>query len=164
VEEIFKCPTIRYSERDLKMKLISHRGNTNGSSNLENSPLYIHKAINAGFDVEVDVWYINDRWWLGHDGPQHKIDNIYTEFDNNKIWWHCKNFDALEKLQNSDLNYFWHQEDHHTLTSKGFIWTYPGKNVGKSNIIVMPELVMPLQQVSTLGCYGICSDYVETFL
>ena len=25
------------------------------------------------------------------------------------------------------LNYFWHQTDDFTLTSHGYIWTYPGK-------------------------------------
>jgi hypothetical protein len=63
------------------------------------------------------------------------------------VWWHCKNFAALDKLQGSNLNYFWHQEDDHTLTSKGFIWTYPGKEIGINNVIVMPENVMSLDEL-----------------
>ena len=142
------------------MLLIAHRGNIHGCSNLENEPNHIQNSIDFKFDVEVDIRYLEGKWWLGHDGPQYKISSPFTDFDNNKVWWHCKNFEALEKLQGSDLNYFWHQEDDHTLTSKGFIWTYPGKEIGINNIIVMPELVMSIEKVKNLKCYGICSDFV----
>ena len=145
-----------------KMQLISHRGNLLGSNiELENTFEYILAAINQGFDVEIDLRYINGGWWLGHDGPQYLIDlKLLTPFKN-KLWCHCKNFQALEEFQNTDFNYFWHQEDDHTLTSKGYIWTYPGKDLGKKNIIVMPENVLSLPQICKLNCYGVCSDYVK---
>jgi hypothetical protein len=69
-------------------------------------------------------------------------------------------FAALEMLQSSGLNYFWHQEDDHTLTSNGYIWTYPGKEVGTKNVIVMPETTMEIANAKKLKCYGICSDFV----
>ena len=38
------------------MKLIAHRGNINGSEpDNENSPEYIDKCIELGFDVEIDL-------------------------------------------------------------------------------------------------------------
>ena len=38
------------------MKFISHRGNVNGRNELmENHPLAIQMAMNAGFDVEVKI-------------------------------------------------------------------------------------------------------------
>ena len=41
------------------MKIISHRGNLNGpNKNLENRLDTIEKAIQLGFDVEVDIWLI----------------------------------------------------------------------------------------------------------
>lgn len=141
------------------MKLIAHRGNINGPSSLENSPEHIARAIELGFDVEVDIRYLDGRWWLGHDHPTYIISSCDL-FDTSKVWWHCKNFAALEQLLGSGLNYFWHQEDDHTLTSKGFIWTYPGKDVGKSNVIVMPEAVMPIDDIKKISAYAICSDYV----
>lgn len=141
------------------MILIAHRGNTAGPSSLENSPEQINNAINLGFDVEVDVRYINGEWWLGHDEPNYKISSL-NMFDCSRIWWHCKNFEALTELNGSNLNYFWHQEDDHTLTSKGFIWTYPGKEVGNTNVIVMPETVMSVSDIKLLKCFAICSDYV----
>jgi hypothetical protein len=143
------------------MKLIAHRGNVSGISTNENYPNYIQQSIDLGFDAEVDIRWIDGEWWLGHDIPQYKIISPLTEFDNTKVWWHCKNFAALEKLQGSNLNYFWHQEDDHTLTSNGYIWTYPGKDIGKKNIVVMPEMVMSLTEIYKLDCFGICSDYVQ---
>ena len=143
------------------IKLIAHRGNTTGSDSRENKPEFLQTAIDNGFDIEVDLWNVGGNWFLGHDEPTYKIDSPFTLFDNSKVWWHCKNFEALEKLQGSDLNYFWHQEDDHTLTSKGFIWTYPGKEMGTCNVIVMPETVMSLDDIKKLKCFAICSDLVN---
>lgn len=142
-------------------KLIAHRGNLQGNDSRENSPEFLQQAIDLGFDIEVDIRYINNEWWLGHDGPQHQISSPFTLFDNSKVWWHCKNFEALEKLAGSSLNYFWHQADDHTLTSHGHIWTYPGKEIGTNNIIVMPESVMSLNDITKLNCFAICSDLVQ---
>ena len=56
------------------MILISHRGNTEGcNEKKENSPDYIDNAISLGFDVEIDVRYLNGDLYLGHDLPQYKI-------------------------------------------------------------------------------------------
>lgn len=147
-----------------KIKLIAHRGNRTGIDVNENSPEFLQQAIDLGYDIEVDIRYINGAWWLGHDGPQYQIASPFDLFDNSKVWWHCKNFAALEKLQASNLNYFWHQEDDHTLTSKGFIWTYPGKEIGINNVIVMPETVMSLDEIKKLKCFAICSDLVQSIL
>ena len=56
-------------------------------------------------------------------------------------------------------NYFWHQEDTVTLTSRGHIWVYPGKQPIKNSIAVMPELFND----DTQYCLGICSDYIEKY-
>ena len=50
------------------MKLISHRGNINGKhEKFENNPNYIDTAIEQGYDVEIDVWFISETFFLGHD-------------------------------------------------------------------------------------------------
>ena len=57
------------------MILISHRGNINGKINeLENNPDYINDALIIGYDVEIDIWVINNELFLGHDEPVHNID------------------------------------------------------------------------------------------
>ena len=56
------------------MILISHRGNISGkNSKLENNPDYIIEAKKKGFDVEVDVWFKNNKFYLGHDYPKFEV-------------------------------------------------------------------------------------------
>ena len=63
------------------MVLISHRGNLTGSNpERENSQTYIQEALNKGFNVEVDVWVVNNQIYLGHDAPQYLIDKILFTF------------------------------------------------------------------------------------
>ena len=53
-----------------KQILISHRGNIDGRNvEYENNPNYIEAAINLGYDVEIDVWFIDGKFMLGHDEP-----------------------------------------------------------------------------------------------
>ena len=146
------------------MILISHRGNLNGKSNMENRPGYIHKALGQDFDVEIDVWYIEDEFWLGHDIPQYKIEENFLE--NPKLWCHAKNIDALYKMKiNSLIHCFWHQEDDVTLTSKGYLWTYPGKQLTEKSICVLPEFEDKKSKVILpKNVAGICSDFIVRFV
>lgn len=146
------------------MILISHRGNVNGPNEVrENSPYYIMEALEAGYDVEIDLWSRNGILYLGHDTYQYEIDLNWIEERINRLWVHCKNIQALEIAnwfaQRKDLHYFWHQKDTVTLTSKGYIWAYPGKQPIENSIAVMPELFND----SISKCSGVCSDFVEKY-
>ena len=56
------------------MILISHRGNINGVNlERENTQSYIQEAIDLGYDVEIDVRYIDKKFWLGHDKSDYEI-------------------------------------------------------------------------------------------
>ena len=46
-----------------------------------------------------------------------------------KIWFHAKNIEAFYELLKLNIVCFWHQNDDVTLTSNGYIWTYPGKQL-----------------------------------
>lgn len=144
------------------MIYISHRGNLNGKDvRLENTVDYIDKALYAGFDAEIDLWYINDTLWLGHDEPNNQIDIFWIQSRSKKLWIHCKNYEAILYLINypnsQSLNFFWHQNDLLTLTSKNYIWVYPGNQPIKGSIAVLPELFSdPLAD-----CLGVCSDYIK---
>lgn len=144
------------------MILISHRGNTAEKiTNLENTPAYIENTLKLGFDVEIDVWFQNDYWWLGHDSPQYKIPYMFLTKE--KLWIHCKNLTAFYKLhETNELNYFWHESDKAILTSRGKIWLMIGQPITKNCICVLPELAnyttLELQM-----CYGICSDFIENY-
>jgi len=147
-----------------KITLIAHRGNTNGKfESYENEPNYIDLAIERGYDVEIDVWYKDNIWWLGHDKPQYGINLDWIQLRSHKLWVHCKNIEALEYLttekDGADINFFWHDTDTATLTSFGYVWAYPGKQPIKKSIAVMPEL----NNDDVTQCMGICSDYVEKY-
>lgn len=147
------------------MIYISHRGNINGRiEESENKPEYIDDTISMGYDVEVDVWYVDKSWWLGHDEPQYQIDLEWIDKRSSNLWVHCKNVEAVEYFYENeneckDINWFWHEEDTLTLTSYGYIWAYPGKQPIKKSIAVMPELYN--DDIS--NCHGICSDKIEKY-
>jgi hypothetical protein len=142
------------------MILISHRGNTNGKfESYENEPTYIEKAISEGYDVEIDMWWVDGRIYLGHDNPQHEIDDDWLAERIDKLWVHCKNIELLNWIRSTQLHYFWHESDLVTLTSKNYIWAYVGKQPIEGSIAVMPEIYN--EDVSQ--CVGICSDYIERY-
>jgi hypothetical protein len=147
------------------MKFIAHRGNVFGpNAELENSPKYITQAISMGYDVEVDLWVSDDKFFLGHDYHQHEISLSFINEICLKTWFHCKNKEALEKIKFacSNANYFWHQTDDYTITSKGYFWVYPGKEVIDNSVILFPEDVKEYLTISK-KIHGICSDYVYKF-
>lgn len=139
---------------------IAHRGNTKGPSESENGPIHLVAAISKGFDVEVDVWMNSSGIYLGHDGPNNLVDETFLEDIKKEAWFHCKNIEALGYFVNNmpDAKFFWHQEDDHTLTSNGYIWTYPGKTVTNKSIVVLRE---PTDLSIYKDAYGVCTDYLE---
>jgi hypothetical protein len=141
------------------MKFIAHRGLLNGPDiDKENNPAHITESLEKGYDCEIDVWYGNNTWFLGHDGPEYGIDFEFLKQPG--LWIHAKNLDALYVLgADNTLNYFWHQNDDYTLTSQGYIWTYPGKPLSEHSICVMPENGS-LEDYDFSGC-GVCSDFIE---
>lgn len=142
------------------MKYIAHRGNLLGpDKDTENTVEQIEKCISKGYDVEIDLYFQND-WFLGHDGPQYRIDISFLLEHRNFLWCHCKNSDALFRIQEYNLNYFWHDNDDFTLTSYNYIWTFPGKKLYKNSIVVKPE---NYTTDKNFNCAGICSDYIEHF-
>jgi hypothetical protein len=144
------------------MRLISHRGNINGPNpNLENEPKYIANAISQGYEVEVDIWFIDNVLYLGHDKPQHSVDFRWFRDRITKLWIHCKNIEAVVFFKECgyDINYFWHEEDTLTLTSQNHLWAYPGKQPIKNSIAVMPEI----NNDNISQCSGICSDFIKNY-
>lgn len=149
------------------MKMIAHRGLTDGPDvNLENRPEQIELTLSKGFDCEIDVWRIKNEWFLGHDRPDYKVSESFI--GKQGLWLHCKNLDALLELSLCPIHYefFWHQEDDFTLTSGGYIWTYPGKELTSNSISVQPEARLDWWQW-TKQCKniaGVCTKYVNQFL
>jgi hypothetical protein len=140
------------------MILISHRGNISGpNQSLENHPDYILTALKGGFDVEIDFWCVKKKLFLGHDYPQYPIKKNFL--NNKKLWLHAKNLEGLIFLNKTGYNYFWHEKDSFAITSKGYIWTYPGKELSKLAICVLPERF----NWKKTKCIGICSDFIKNY-
>jgi hypothetical protein len=147
------------------MIYISHRGNINGRNpEKENTEPYVKEALHRGYDVEVDVWCIGGKWFLGHDAPDTETTEDFIRTPN--LWIHCKNHEALSKLTETFRygfpNCFFHDTDEYTLTTTGYIWAYPGSKLCHRCICVMPERVNYTPEEISL-CYGICSDFVEKY-
>ena len=148
------------------MKFISHRGNLTGPNpERENSISFIEEAIHEGFDVEIDLRVENDQCYLGHDKSQYSISMEWLRKYKDILWIHCKNREALEKLSNSpiEFNYFWHERDSYTLTSKGIGWVLVGQYPYSNSVIVLPESIslysMPYGAEYMNSSYGVCTDY-----
>jgi glycerophosphoryl diester phosphodiesterase len=139
------------------MIVIAHRANLQGPSPLtENSIESIQECFSYGFHVEIDVWFENGNFWLGHDEPTYKVENLDILRDE-KSWCHAKNLEAALELHDIDAHYFWHQTDDFTLTSRGYFWTYPGKKLCEKSIAVLPE--WGLHEESYSLSLGVCTDF-----
>ena len=118
---------------------VLHRGNTHGLDKAtENEPDLLRRALEAGWDVEVDVWLDEGSKagvWLGHDAPEHYLGAAGgAECDallaHPGAWLHCKNLAAFRWLrQRADswrFHFFSHDLDPLALTSRGVAWVFPG--------------------------------------
>ena len=141
------------------MIYIAHRGNIDGPSLNENYPPHLDNALSKGYHVEVDIWYMDDRFFSGHDRPVAEV--TFDFLKRPDVWCHAKNARALEiMLTNKMVHCFWHETDYCTLTSKGIPWIYPGRQLIDGSVCVMPENGY---SGDIKKCYGICSDNIEKF-
>lgn len=167
------------------MRLIAHRGLftvrvlSSKDHFGENHPQQIDAAIAKGYDAEIDLWVIKETdldkinnchlkqagYYLGHDKPEYLIDVNWLDQRKDSLWIHCKNLEAMHIP--FGLNHFWHQNDDYTLTSKGYIWTYPRIELTLSpkSVIVTPEIMFSTREVQKLirsdVAYGVCTKYIE---
>ena len=137
------------------MEIISHRGNLEHPNQNENCPIQIKKALML-FRVEVDVWSVNGRWFLGHDSPSYEVDiNFFDE----RMFLHCKNFEAVKNLSKTCYNWFWHEEDRMTLTSLGEIWCYPDYYIENGITVIKKDFNLIYKDDICPEIKGICTDY-----
>lgn len=146
------------------MILISHRGNINGKNiEMENNPSFIENALNLGYDVEIDVWYIDGVLFLGHDKPQYEVSLEWLELRSPSLWIHCKDMNSLSyfneysNTKSNQFNYFSHDVDMGVLTSHNYIWS---TNLYNRGILVLPEV---FNKEPFEGTIGICSDVIEKY-
>lgn len=146
------------------MKIISHRGNIKGVvSSKENRPSYIDSAIGSGYEVEVDIRYINGEFWLGHDTPDYKINKEWILNRIDDIWYHCKNLESALELKklNSNIKYFCHSQDSYIITSTNHFWVHDlNLNLDENCIIPLLDEESVLKFNDKI-VYAVCTDYVD---
>jgi hypothetical protein len=144
-----------------KSKFICHRANLWGpDKNRENKTNAILDCIKLGYDVEIDILFHRNKIYLGHDKKEEIIDINFLLQNRNKLWIHCKDLKTLDILQDTDLNYFWHQTDDYTLTSKKIIWAYPNKKITE-NCVIVCQTLQETKNYMKLNPFKICTDWVS---
>ena len=143
------------------MVYIAHRGNVNGRvESYENQPAYIDRAIELGYDVEIDMWWVDGRTYLGHDEPQYEVDDEWLSQRADKLWVHCKNVELLNWIRNTILYYFWHTNDDYTLISNKIVLVKPGQKLIENSICCMPEMGY-IGDITK--CYAIMTDNIKEY-
>lgn len=142
------------------MKIISHRGNINGPNpDKENNPIYIDQAIDAGYDVEIDIRYRDGWFFLGHDTADYPVTMEWLMFRWDKLWIHCKDLESCIALIHTNLRVFCHSQDPYTIISSEQIWIHDlSLNITKQCIVPLITKEQLLQR-SNFEPYGICTDY-----
>ena len=143
------------------MKFISHRGNISGKNiELENSPDYIIDALAKGYDVEIDLRMVGEKFFLGHDSPDYEVSIGWIQEKKDRLYIHAKTIETAVALSSLDgMNFFFHTDDACTITSMGMVWVHPISNPVPGAIFVMPEY-RDIKMDALAGCSGICSDDV----
>ncbi len=150
------------------MIYIAHRGLCDGPNETwENHPDHIKQTLASGFDCEIDARLLDGKWWLGHDAPTYEVNPDF--FMQDGLWIHCKNHQALFAMRQFkalswEPNFFWHDTDAYTITSRGYLWTYPFQPVDPNmGIVVQPEWENDwLQNIKqSLTGIGVCSKFVR---
>jgi len=146
------------------MKLISHRGNIVGPNpTRENTPSYIDTAISAGYEVEVDITCVNNKFYLGHDTPDYEITEKWMVLRKESIWFHCKDVESASILGGLDNSYkfFCHTSDSFVLTSTNHIWVHD-LTLKLSNRCIIPLLDnVDIKNYDGNTVYAVCTDYVS---
>jgi hypothetical protein len=143
------------------MIIIAHRGNTDGPNpKRENEPFYIDLAIDKGFVAEIDVWYIENTLYLGHDKPEHVVEPYWITERREKLIIHQKNIECCLCPALIATNRFTHNIDDYAMTSFNVGWTTKKELVNENTIWVINERKEELDNIQLLG---ICTDYANYY-
>lgn len=143
------------------MIFIAHRGNISGPNQQEeNTVKYLKKALSMGLGIECDVMTDkHDNLCFGHDQPQEPIDFELLKQPN--VFVHCKDILSFETLLKKGVHVFMHEEDPLTLTSRGFVWAYPGIQPHLENAVWLDlDPFRVHTDRPSPNIYGICGDYL----
>ena len=147
------------------MKIISHRGNINGKVlDKENKPSYLDSAILSKIEVETDIRWIDNKFYLGHDNPDYIINEEWILKRKEYIWFHCKNLESAKELSKiENVKYFCHSNDDYVLTSTKYLWVHNLK-LPIDNTCIIPLLdEQSVKNFENKDVYAICTDHLNLF-
>lgn len=154
------------------MKLIAHRGNIFGpipNSGKENTQPHLQKALDRGFDVEVDLW-VTGEIRTGHDEPLHFLDESFMRGYRSRVWYHAKNFTALDFCLKEGFNVFWQHDDSYAVTSEGYMWhhsevLWPNNKLTdlSKSIIMLTQHPDAYQSVPSSTLHAICTPFAANW-
>jgi hypothetical protein len=139
---------------------IAHRGLIDGPNHqAENSMTTTTEWCRQGRASEIDIWWHQGRFWIGHDEPREPVspECLHSEY----LWIHAKNPEGLyhlQKLSNEKgwgLRIFYHTDEDYVLTTTGDTIIYPGLPDMEGWTYMMPESSDVIPTVAA----KICSDY-----
>ena len=147
------------------MIYISHRGNIDGViPERENALDYIQEAIDAGYDVEIDLRMKNEQPHLGHDYAQYPVTEEWLWQRRERLWVHVKEYAALQWIFQRPLmqpvRYFCHESDRFTLVSNGWIWSHDLTNRMNSKCIIPLLSKESVESYNNTDFGAVCSDFI----
>lgn len=143
------------------MIIIAHRGNIDGiNKNTENDPFYIDRAINKGYFVEIDLWFVDNQLYLGHNNPQYPIDIDWIIERKQNLIIHEKNIDCCLCKDLLLTNRVTHNIDDYAITSTHIGWTTKKELLNENTIWVINE---KKEDLTGLKLLGICTDYANYY-
>jgi len=124
---------------------------------MENRREYLIAALESGHSVEVDVWWRNGSFYLGHDAGVELAAPSFLVRE--QVWCHAKSPNALYALLQINAHCFFHDRDAATLTSRGFIWSFPSSTPTPKSVCVLPEVF----KGDPTPFAAICTDFVHRY-
>ena len=147
------------------MLYISYRGIIDGNNYQDaNTPSQLGKALGAGFSCMIDVWKVNDKFYLGNDQP---ITEVTAKYLQGNRWWINARNTAMQTwlpTQNAKLypNWFYFPympPPEYVTASNGKLVTPGTVAINNSSVVFLPEINdTSLLSTVKLRCYGVCSS------
>lgn len=142
---------------------IAHRGLIAGPDPAhENSIEILQKRKEAGLHSEIDIWWKQGNFWIGHDFP-HEI--VSLEFLTSPYFWiHAKHDQSFRELQRISLEkglglrIFYHTDEDYVLTTHGDTIIFPGLEDCSGWVYMMPESGKIVPSCAS----AICSDFSDS--
>jgi hypothetical protein len=139
---------------------IAHRGLVDGPNHsIENSIQTLQERKEAGLHSEIDIWWKDQQFWIGHDEPREPVS---LEFLTSPYFWiHAKHSASFRELQRVSherglgLRIFYHTDEDYALTTLGDTIICPGVQDCSGWVYMMPEMC----SVTPTESGAICSDF-----